>query len=74
MVHHVDTDPDIAIIIAALLCAFLVYFLPTFVAFFRHHHNRMAILVFNLFLGVSGIGWVAALVWAFTFVKEQPIT
>jgi len=43
-----------------------VYFLPGFIAFRRKHRNRVAILVINIFLGLTGIGWVVALIWAFT--------
>jgi Superinfection immunity protein len=50
---------------------FFVYFLPTFFAFSRNHHNRAAILVLNLFLGWTFIGWVIALVWAFTAVRTS---
>ncbi len=42
------------------------YFLPTIVAWWRGHHNMLAIFVLNLLLGWSGIGWIAALVWAVT--------
>ena len=41
-----------------------VYFLPTIVALARSHHNAVAILLLNLFLGWTGIGWVLALIWA----------
>ena len=51
--------------------AFLIYFLPSIVAFSRRHHNRMAIFVLNLFLGLSGLGWVIALIWAFTVVQNS---
>jgi T4 superinfection immunity protein/uncharacterized protein UPF0547 len=43
-----------------------IYFIPSFVALMREHHQRGAIIALNLFLGWSLIGWVMALVWAFT--------
>ena len=43
-----------------------VYFLPTVVAMMRNHHNAGAILVLNLLLGWTLLGWVAALVWSLT--------
>lgn len=42
------------------------YLLPTITAAIRSHHNGMAIFLLNFFLGWSFIGWVVALVWAFT--------
>lgn len=43
-----------------------IYLLPAIVASKRNHTNRGSILVLNLLLGWTFIGWVAALVWAFT--------
>lgn len=42
----------------------ILYFLPGIVAETRHHRNRLAIFLLNLFLGVTVIGWLAALIWA----------
>jgi hypothetical protein len=57
---------------AVLLVFFLIiYFIPTFVANGRRHHNTMAIFVLNLFLGWTFIGWLAALVWACTAVQVR---
>jgi hypothetical protein len=43
-----------------------IYLIPAIVATARQHHNALAILLLNIFLGWSGIGWIAALVWACT--------
>ena len=42
----------------------VIYFVPTWIAHKRKHNNFNAILVVNIFLGSTGIGWVGALVWA----------
>lgn len=44
--------------------AVALYFVPAMVAFQRGHVNRVAILVLDLFLGWTLVGWVGALVWA----------
>lgn len=49
----------------------VLYFLPAIVAFMRRHRQRWAILLLDLFLGWSLIGWVAALVWAATSDVER---
>jgi hypothetical protein len=49
-----------------------LYFLPAIIAFNRRHHNRLAILLLNVLLGWSGLGWVAALIWAVTAVRTDP--
>jgi hypothetical protein len=43
---------------------FVLYFLPTILAFARSKRDAVSILVLNLFLGWTAIGWVIALVWA----------
>jgi Superinfection immunity protein len=45
---------------------FLMYWLPTFVAISRKNRSRTAIIILNFFLGWTGIGWIALLVWAFS--------
>lgn len=43
---------------------FVLYFLPTIIAFARSKRDAASILVLNLLLGWTAIGWVIALVWA----------
>lgn len=43
-----------------------LYFLPAWMAFRRGHRNKVAILVLNMLLGWTFLGWVGALVWAAT--------
>jgi Superinfection immunity protein len=51
--------------------ALLIYFLPTIVAGCYRHYNTGAICAFNLFRGWTVVGWVIALVWAFT--RPNPV-
>ena len=53
-----------AIIVAGAI--FGLYFLPAFMAKSRKHHQSDAILLTNIFLGWTAIGWVVALIWAAT--------
>jgi hypothetical protein len=46
-----------------------MYLLPTFIAFSRGHHQRAAILLLNLFLGWTFLGWLAALIWSATATR-----
>jgi len=41
-----------------------MYFLPSILAFARSKRDATAILLLNIFLGWTVIGWVVALVWA----------
>lgn len=47
--------------LAALL---ILYFLPFIIAWIRGHRNAMSIFMVNLFLGLSVIGWIWAIIWA----------
>lgn len=44
------------------VCFLAVYFLPAFLG--RNKKNSQAILVLNLLLGWTGLGWVVCIVWA----------
>lgn len=57
---------DIVIAPLVLMIGFCLYFIPSFIAFRRNHQNRIAILLLNIFLGFTGLGWVGALIWAVT--------
>jgi hypothetical protein len=52
------------LLILAILGVAALYFAPTIVAFSRKAPNRGSVLVLNLFLGWSFVGWVIALAMA----------
>ncbi|HEY97255.1 MAG TPA: superinfection immunity protein [Dehalococcoidia bacterium] len=41
-----------------------IYILPTIIAAVRRHKSIVAILLVNIFLGWTFIGWVLSLIWA----------
>ena len=43
----------------------LIFFMPSLVAFKKQHPHRWPILIVNLFLGSTIIGWALTLLWAF---------
>jgi hypothetical protein len=53
-----------------IIVIFILYFLPTLIAGYRKHHNGGSILVINLLLGWTFIGWVIALAMSTGHVKE----
>lgn len=53
-----------SLIILISLALIVIYFLPTIIAYERGHKNAFAILVLNILLGWSIIGWVIALIWS----------
>ena len=48
-----------------------MYFLPFVIAKVRKHHQSDAILMTNLLLGWTGIGWIVALIWSATAVQAR---
>ena len=58
-------NPKIAAIELGLIVV-AIYVTPAFVAWERGHKNLLAIAVFNLFLGWTGLGWAVAMAWACT--------
>ncbi len=49
-----------------------IYFIPVFVAASNDHKNSTGILILNLFLGWTVIGWIGALIWAVTNPTATP--
>ena len=49
----------------------IIYFFPVIVAASKNRSNTSAIVVTNLFLGWTVIGWVIALIWATTDGRKQ---
>lgn len=43
----------------------LVYFIPSIVAVSNKKKNDTAIIVMNILLGWTILGWIIALIWAF---------
>src|SRR6516164_2111588 len=64
--HDVSIDPDHAPSATALGVAIIgfFYFAPTIVAKTRGSRDTLAIFLVNLFLGWTGVGYFASLVWA----------
>ena len=56
-----------------IVMVLLAYLVPSVIAGARHHHQTGAILVLNLLLGWTLLGWIAALVWAFTATPGKDV-
>ena len=49
-----------------LIVSLIIYLLPSLIACERNHLNQIPILIINLFLGWTLIGWVLCLAWSLT--------
>ena len=54
------------LLIAFVVAAFTLYFYPSYVARDRRHQYVEPIFALNLLLGWTVLGWIAALIWAYT--------
>jgi hypothetical protein len=61
---HTWQSSDPAVFAIIVIVAFIIHFMPSFIAFSRDHANKIAILIINLLLGWTVIGWVILMVWA----------
>ena len=48
----------------SILLGLAIYFIPTIIAFIRGHASKWGIMLVNLILGFTGIGWLFALIWS----------
>ena len=61
---------DLVLFLLFAVFGIAVYFFPALVAFHGQKQNRGAILVLNLFLGWTLLGWVGSLIWAMVAPRE----
>jgi hypothetical protein len=54
-----------------MICLSILYFLPMAIAIYRSHPKVGRIVLVNLLLGCTQIGWVVALIWATSAIKEE---
>jgi ABC-type lipoprotein release transport system permease subunit len=59
--------------IAGVIGLIAAYWFPTIMAFMRHVPAKGQVLVVNLFLGWTFVGWVVALVMALRTVPAAPV-
>ena len=66
---------EFAFIVSVIMFSFLaaLYLIPTLVAYKRQAENRGVIATINILTGWTGLGWIAALVWARTDQRYRPL-
>ena len=58
-------------LLVSIAAGVLFYLLPTFIAMTRRHPNTASIAILNIFLGWTFIGYIVALVWAFSAITKH---
>jgi len=64
VIRPVGEDAGGILAFFGLFVMLAIYFIPSFVAALRRHRNFIPILLLNIFLGFTFLGWVAAFIWA----------
>jgi len=59
----IDRLPFIGIVLL-IVFGLWVYLLPTTIAFNRNHHYKLIIMGINIVMGLTGIGYLVAFIWA----------
>ncbi len=64
--EHLATPGTLSLVGMILLGLALVlaYFVPAFIASTRDVKQKLGVILLNVFLGWTGLGWLAALIWA----------
>lgn len=57
-------DPESSQPFVMLVMIFALYFTPSIIATARKHQNRIGVILLNLLLGWTIIGWIVALIWS----------
>jgi len=52
------------ITVVLLILIVILYMLPSLLAYGRQHPRRQELLILNILLGWTLIGWIAAFLWA----------
>jgi Superinfection immunity protein len=60
-------------VVAFAPIALAAYLLPSIIAFRRKHLYAWFVLALNLFFGLTGLVWLAMLIWALTGIGESPL-
>lgn len=59
-----------ALVILLMLVGVAIYIIPTIIALARRHSQKVPIILVNILLGWTLVGWIVALVWS--LVNDQP--
>jgi RsiW-degrading membrane proteinase PrsW (M82 family) len=59
-------DGSVVYVLFLVVISLAFYFLPFIITERRRHKNKLAILLTNLLLGWTVLGWIAALIWSTT--------
>jgi hypothetical protein len=67
------SDYSNTLVLIVFFVSLAVYFLPSLVASTRLHPNSKPIMLLNIFLGWTLIGWVGALIWSASKIDSHAV-
>ena len=69
--HDLLNNNDPMVFALIVLTVFVIHFIPSVIAFANGHTRRKLILLLNVLMGWTVIGWVVLLVWAINGSKTS---
>lgn len=66
-----DPTDTLPFVMAFVLGIFIFYVLPSIIAIYRKHPNVVPVVLINLFLGWTLIGWIVAIIWSATAIDTS---
>jgi hypothetical protein len=67
-----SSQADFVLAMLGVLAIAALYLLPAFIARHRKHPNVLSIVLLNVLLGWTLLGWVGALIWATSALPAEP--
>jgi len=46
------------------IAVLIIHFLPSYIAYSKNHPSKVLILVLNILMGWTGIGWLVLMFWS----------
>lgn len=64
MEYAIITVFSMLFLLGIIIGSFLLYLIPTLIAWYNKSPNAIWIFLINLFLGLTTVGWIVAFLWA----------
>ena len=62
---------EVIVAILIIIFSIILFLLPIIIAISRNHPNKVAIILINVLVGWTGIGWLIALIWSVLAIPSE---
>jgi len=64
LVNNLENTYGPILVLIGMGIIFIMYWLPSIIALFRGHQNKLPIILINFFFGWTFLGWIGTLIWS----------